>query len=167
LSKTDLSLGQRGLQGPRRQKVEGRHPDFAEGTDTSLAYLDPSLHAVPCIATLQLKSLGKDHIIKCICSNGKSDDWICSNGKGDDWATLCFKCNTWQHVSCYYQDGTIAGDHLCAKCHQRQRDVRPAIETQKRPQGGEDAGNPVGRSDTGDVPRRIEPNDDRDPTFFF
>jgi hypothetical protein len=45
--------------------------------------------------------------IKCIC--GFADD--------DGNTVLCEKCNTWQHIVCYYESASnVPDEHLCADC---------------------------------------------------
>jgi uncharacterized protein len=64
----------------------------------------------------------EDYTIKCICSYGD-----------DDGSTVyCEKCETWQHIICYYQGKKVPHVHFCADCDPRQLDAKRATESQKR-----------------------------------
>ncbi len=64
----------------------------------------------------------EDYTIKCICSYGD-----------DDGSTVyCEKCETWQHIICYYQGKKVPDVHFCADCDPRQLDAKRATESQKR-----------------------------------
>ena len=67
----------------------------------------------------------EDGVIKCFC-----------NYQEDDGATvLCEKCNTWQHIECYYASPSDVPDvHECADCEPRVFDGRRATERQRRKQ---------------------------------
>ncbi|RMZ73454.1 PHD finger and SET domain-containing [Pyrenophora seminiperda CCB06] len=60
--------------------------------------------------------------IKCIC--GYSDD--------DGNTVLCEKCDTWQHIVCYYESAQHVPDvHECADCLPRPVDAKSASEKQR------------------------------------
>lgn len=60
--------------------------------------------------------------IKCIC--GFSDD--------DGNTVLCEKCDTWQHIVCYYESAEHVPDvHECTDCQPRPIDSKRAIEKQR------------------------------------
>ncbi|KAI4634756.1 hypothetical protein J4E83_002076 [Alternaria metachromatica] len=60
--------------------------------------------------------------IKCIC--GYSDD--------DGNTVLCEKCDTWQHIVCYYESAQHVPDvHECADCLPRAIDAKSASEKQR------------------------------------
>jgi uncharacterized protein len=64
----------------------------------------------------------EDYTIKCICSYGD-----------DDGSTVyCEKCDTWQHIICYYQGKKVPEVHFCADCDPRQLDAKRATESQRR-----------------------------------
>lgn len=48
----------------------------------------------------------EDHMIKCTC--GSSDD--------DGNTVLCEKCDTWQHIECYYRGKEVPDLHFCTDC---------------------------------------------------
>ena len=60
--------------------------------------------------------------IKCIC--GFEDD--------DGRTVLCEKCDTWQHVACYYYTSSVDDNHDCADCNPgRLIDREKAIKHQR------------------------------------
>lgn len=64
-----------------------------------------------------------DSLIKCIC--GYNDD--------DGNTVLCDKCNTWQHIACYFDSHVdIPGIHECTDCSPRPVDAAKAAERQRR-----------------------------------
>ncbi len=103
-------------------------------TSSSIATY-PSQHPVPVAApsiaspTLNgglsdavMQDDNEDYTIKCICSYGD-----------DDGSTVfCDKCDTWQHIICYYQGKKVPEVHFCADCDPRQLDAKRATESQKR-----------------------------------
>ncbi|KAH9876958.1 hypothetical protein IAQ61_002319 [Plenodomus lingam] len=61
--------------------------------------------------------------IKCIC--GFADD--------DGNTVLCEKCDTWQHIVCYYESASQVPDvHECTDCLPRPIDSRAASEKQRQ-----------------------------------
>ncbi|OAL03416.1 hypothetical protein IQ06DRAFT_216252 [Phaeosphaeriaceae sp. SRC1lsM3a] len=61
--------------------------------------------------------------IKCIC--GFADD--------DGNTVLCEKCDTWQHIVCYYESAQHVPDvHECADCAPRPVDSKSASEKQRQ-----------------------------------
>jgi hypothetical protein len=61
--------------------------------------------------------------IKCIC--GFSDD--------DGNTVLCEKCDTWQHIVCYYESaGHVPDVHECTDCLPRSVDTKSAVEKQRQ-----------------------------------
>ncbi|RKF56529.1 putative phd-finger domain-containing protein [Erysiphe neolycopersici] len=83
----------------------------------------PSINDVPII----FESVDEEpYTIKCICDY--SDD--------DGNTIYCEKCDTWQHIECFYpgrvDDASREDfDHLCADCKPRPLDRRHATERQK------------------------------------
>jgi uncharacterized protein len=64
----------------------------------------------------------EDYTIKCICSYGD-----------DDGSTVyCEKCDTWQHIICYYNGKKVPDVHFCAECDPRQLDAKRATESQRK-----------------------------------
>lgn len=60
--------------------------------------------------------------IKCVC--GFADD--------DGNTVLCEKCDTWQHIVCYYESPLHVPDvHECTDCYPRSIDSRSASEKQR------------------------------------
>lgn len=69
----------------------------------------------------------EDYTIKCIC--GFQDD--------DGNTVFCERCETWQHILCYYfRDGIVLDvkelDHSCADCEPRLLDAQGATERQSK-----------------------------------
>jgi len=61
--------------------------------------------------------------IKCIC--GFADD--------DGLTVLCEKCDTWQHIVCYYESSELVPEvHECADCTPRQVDHKGASDKQRQ-----------------------------------
>lgn len=61
--------------------------------------------------------------IKCIC--GYTDD--------DGNTVLCERCDTWQHIACYYEPSQNVPDvHECTDCHPRVVDSKGAAEKQRQ-----------------------------------
>lgn len=74
------------------------------------------------LADIVMQDDNEDYTIKCICSYGD-----------DDGSTVyCDKCDTWQHIICYYQGKKVPDVHCCADCDPRQLDSKKAAEAQKR-----------------------------------
>lgn len=77
-------------------------------------------------ATELLVEEEEDYTIKCIC--GFQDD--------DGNTVFCERCETWQHIDCYYhsREGTSVDvnsiDHNCADCEPRELDAKGATERQ-------------------------------------
>ena len=65
----------------------------------------------------------EDYTIKCICAY-----------KDDDGNTvLCERCDTWQHIECYYYPSKRVPEvHNCTDCEPRQIDTRSATVRQRR-----------------------------------
>ncbi|KAF2035215.1 hypothetical protein EK21DRAFT_54699 [Setomelanomma holmii] len=74
--------------------------------------------------------------IKCIC--GFSDD--------DGNTVLCEKCDTWQHIVCYYPSHDVPDVHECTDCAPRHVDSKGATDKQRQrrdiPSIGERKGRP-------------------------
>ena len=72
----------------------------------------------------------EDYTIKCIC-----------NFQEDDGNTVyCEKCETWQHIICYYGQKEVPDLHNCAECEPRSVDARRATERQRRKREQPDSG---------------------------
>lgn len=77
--------------------------------------------------------------IKCIC--GFADD--------DGNTVLCEKCDTWQHIVCYYESAQHVPDvHECADCLPRPIDARSASEKQRQRRELHNIGEKKGRPRT-------------------
>ncbi|KAL9122749.1 MAG: hypothetical protein Q9187_000688 [Circinaria calcarea] len=64
----------------------------------------------------------EDYTIKCICDFQEDD--------GN--TVLCEKCETWQHIECYYSQNGVPEVHNCADCEPRAVDTRRATERPKK-----------------------------------
>ncbi|KAI9799496.1 MAG: hypothetical protein M1833_004018 [Piccolia ochrophora] len=62
------------------------------------------------------------YTIKCIC--GFEED--------DGNTVFCEKCDTWQHIECYYPAKKVPDVHNCADCEPRSLDPKRAAERQRR-----------------------------------
>ena len=60
----------------------------------------------------------EDYTIKCICAY--ADD--------DGNTVYCEKCDTWQHIECYYHGKKVPEFHFCADCYPRELDAKRATE---------------------------------------
>ena len=73
----------------------------------------------------------EEYTIKCIC--GYIDD--------DGNTVYCPKCDTWQHIECYYPSRKVPEDHYCTDCVPRaDLDAKRANERQKRHREALDGG---------------------------
>ncbi|KAI9720191.1 MAG: hypothetical protein M1812_003009 [Candelaria pacifica] len=62
------------------------------------------------------------YTIKCICAY-----------QDDDGSTVfCERCETWQHIECYYPAQKVPDEHNCVDCEPRPLDPRRATERQKK-----------------------------------
>jgi len=86
-------------------------------TTTSLA--SPLANRSPSDNNLQEE---EEYTIKCICIY--TDD--------DGNTVLCEKCDTWQHIDCYYHNQQVPDIHFCADCFPRDLDAKSATERQRR-----------------------------------
>lgn len=69
----------------------------------------------------------EDYTIKCICIY-----------KDDDGSTvLCERCDTWQHIICYYGHKKVPEEHFCGDCEPRELDAKRATENQRRLREGD------------------------------
>lgn len=90
-----------------------------------------SLSALPTNPEDEASEAGSEHestgddAFKCICLNLEPD--------GN--TIYCEKCETWQHVDCYYHDNTEEAmsetfKHLCLDCNPRPLDIEGALSRQ-------------------------------------
>lgn len=64
----------------------------------------------------------EEYTIKCICVY-----------QDDDGNTVyCPKCDTWQHIECYYHGKRVPDEHFCNDCFPRDLDAKKATERQRR-----------------------------------
>ena len=66
----------------------------------------------------------EDFIIKCVCGYTGDDGNI----------VLCDRCETWQHIECYYHGEpglNMNGPHFCIDCEPRPLDAKGATERQE------------------------------------
>ncbi|EER22988.1 SET domain containing protein [Coccidioides posadasii C735 delta SOWgp] len=115
-------------------------------TETSFANTHSTAHLFPVTApTLSPPLVNGSHsgqqddeepyTIKCICI---FDD--------DDGSTVfCERCETWQHIVCYYDDQEVPEIHNCTDCEPRVLDSKRATERQKRLREQNDSGDRKGK----------------------
>lgn len=72
----------------------------------------------------------EEYTIKCICIY--ADD--------DGNTVYCPKCDTWQHIECYYHGKKVPEEHFCADCFPRDLDAKKATERQRRRREALDGG---------------------------
>ncbi|KAL8702472.1 MAG: hypothetical protein Q9201_004344 [Fulgogasparrea decipioides] len=87
--------------------------------------LSPAKPVHPSASVLPGPEEEEDYTIKCIC--GFYDD--------DGNTVFCDRCETWQHIECYYfKDGEVPDvrdiDHWCADCDPRPLDAHGAAQRQ-------------------------------------
>ncbi|KAI9845281.1 MAG: hypothetical protein M1838_001804 [Thelocarpon superellum] len=101
----------------------------------------PSLHpaeSVPATPPVTNGTLSSNDVpaddepytIKCIC--GFQDD--------DGNTVFCEKCETWQHIECYYHGKKVPDVHKCVDCGPRSLDAKRANERQRRRREQQDLG---------------------------
>ncbi|KAG2413615.1 hypothetical protein HFD88_002804 [Aspergillus terreus] len=76
------------------------------------------------------------YTIKCICAF--EDD--------DGNTVFCERCETWQHIECYYHGREVPEVHNCVDCEPRPLDGRRATERQRRLREQSDGGDRKKRS---------------------
>ncbi|MCJ1308212.1 hypothetical protein MMC25_001865 [Agyrium rufum] len=91
----------------------------------------------------------EDGTIKCFCDYQEDD--------GN--TVLCEKCNTWQHIDCYYGVEAVPEVHECADCSPRAVDARKATERQRKRKELIDAASlkPIKKPTTKSHKRKIKP----------
>lgn len=62
------------------------------------------------------------YTIKCICA------FVDDDGN----TVFCEKCETWQHIECYYHGRSVPDEHNCVDCEPRLLDSKRATERQRR-----------------------------------
>ncbi|KAJ4291793.1 SET domain-containing protein 3 [Kalmusia sp. IMI 367209] len=88
--------------------------------------------------------------IKCIC--GFADD--------DGNTVLCEKCDTWQHIVCYYESAQHVPDvHECADCLPRHVDKKSAVDKQRQRRELNNIGERKGRPRTTTKSHKKRPKD--------
>ncbi|KAA6414715.1 MAG: hypothetical protein FRX48_01465 [Lasallia pustulata] len=101
-------------------------------------FVDPVAHTTPSLiqadeastAVPYVDEYAEDYTIKCICAY-----------KDDDGNTvLCERCDTWQHIECYYSSKKVPEVHNCTDCEPRQIDARSATVRQRRKREQMDTG---------------------------
>jgi hypothetical protein len=95
---------------------------------TSLSVMDSVVHEIGKFLELPERADGvipgeddEPYIIRCICPY--DDD--------DGHTVLCERCETWQHVVCYYHKEDIPDSHNCVDCEPRALDANGARDRQK------------------------------------
>ncbi|PGH17832.1 hypothetical protein AJ80_04655 [Polytolypa hystricis UAMH7299] len=75
------------------------------------------------------------YTIKCIC-----------DFEDDDGSTVfCERCETWQHIVCYYHGQDVPDIHNCADCEPRALDAKRAAERQRRLREQNESGDRKGK----------------------
>jgi uncharacterized protein len=64
----------------------------------------------------------EEYTIKCVCIY--ADD--------DGNTVYCPRCDTWQHIECYYHGKRVPDEHFCVDCVPRELDAKKATERQRR-----------------------------------
>ncbi|MCJ1353237.1 MAG: hypothetical protein MMC33_003222 [Icmadophila ericetorum] len=70
----------------------------------------------------------EDYTIKCICDFQEDDGHT----------VLCEKCETWQHIECYYSPNPVPEVHICADCDPKSEHAKRAQrKRQNQPDNGD------------------------------
>ncbi|PVI04494.1 hypothetical protein DM02DRAFT_179224 [Periconia macrospinosa] len=100
------------------------HADIQPASVAVYAGPQPYLNGSPALdGTVEAE---ESSTIKCIC--GFADD--------DGNTVLCEKCDTWQHILCYYDHSPVPDVHLCTDCLPRPIDTKSAVEKQRQHREG-------------------------------
>ena len=83
---------------------------------------EPSPTASGAVSDSAIREEEEPYTIKCICAF--TDD--------DGNTVFCERCETWQHIECYYHDRGVPDVHNCVDCEPRPLDARQARERQIR-----------------------------------
>lgn len=104
----------------------------------TVPFVDPAANTTPystqpdetSIAVAYVDEYAEDYTIKCVCAY-----------KDDDGNTvLCERCDTWQHIECYYYSRKVPEVHNCTDCEPRHIDARSATVRQRRKREQMDTG---------------------------
>ncbi|ETN46480.1 uncharacterized protein HMPREF1541_00665 [Cyphellophora europaea CBS 101466] len=81
----------------------------------------PSAHPQPRLLNATISGAEEKYTIKCIC--GYADD--------RPNTVYCERCDTWQHIECYYPSQQVPDEHFCADCLPQDIDARGAADRQR------------------------------------
>lgn len=95
-------------------------PSTADPYPVTVPLLSPAVSGV--VSDSAVPEDEEPYTIKCICAF--TDD--------DGNTVFCEKCETWQHIECYYHGRSVPDVHNCVDCEPRPVDARRATERQIR-----------------------------------
>ncbi|PYH86271.1 hypothetical protein BO82DRAFT_118275 [Aspergillus uvarum CBS 121591] len=79
----------------------------------------------------QIELPGREGPIEDLPEESEMIKCICDFSHDDGQTIFCEKCNTWQHIVCYYDDMQSPEEHLCADCQPRFLQVQHARALQE------------------------------------
>lgn len=115
-------------------------------TEASFANTHPNAHPFPVTApALSPPSVNGTHSVHVEGEEPYTIKCICIYGDDDGSTVFCERCETWQHIVCYYDDQEVPDIHNCADCEPRALDAKSAIERQKRIREQKESGDRKGK----------------------
>ena len=100
------------------------HTTHTAPLDHSTVESTPTLHFTQDIPTNGVATEeNEEYTIKCRCDNPEDDR---------PGTVLCEKCDTWQHIQCYYDEEPVPDIHECVDCRPREIATKLVTDRLKR-----------------------------------